>query len=125
MSATSLWPDFKLDAKPRGMRHILLDAGADVDQKTNSRVYFSVETVPSDAGLSYHCFLISRGDPRYKVELFAVHTKHQNFPANLYSADGGGVGDIPDEATLLKHLEQIFNSERTKQIVLNMISNFG
>ncbi|MEO2088668.1 MAG: hypothetical protein ABGY75_04105 [Gemmataceae bacterium] len=124
MSATSLWPEFKFDTKLRGMNQILLEAGADISEKTNGIIGYSIESHATSDGLSHRCMIFVQGH-RYRIELYSVETGHTNFPAALYSADGVGVENIPDEASLRTHLEKIFNSDRTKQIVQNLIANFG
>lgn len=124
MSAISLWPDFKVETKPRGMRQILLDAGGGLADRTNGVVEFAVETVQTVEGFSYRCYLTVRGQ-RYKVELCSVETGHTSFPATLYEPRGAGVGGIGDEDALLQHLARVFRSEQTKQTVLNLMANFG
>lgn len=123
MSTASLWPEFT--APPRGMRQILFDAAGDIKEKTNGVVRFYVDIFRTEPGLSHSCYLrAEKAD--YNYLLFRVETLGPSpFPARLIAPDMGVNVLISDEATLRSRLQELFNHPTTKELVLNLMANFG
>jgi hypothetical protein len=126
MTATDLWPDFKIDPKPRGIRQILEEAGQGLKAKTNGLVEFRVWPVESRSGpypLRLRCELyVAKLD--YAYFLMEVDTAATGFPVELRtgSVPVGGVLVADDETALLTALARIFQSEHTRDVIQNLIS---
>ncbi|MBN9119800.1 MAG: hypothetical protein J0I06_11685 [Planctomycetes bacterium] len=123
MPATNLWPDFKIDPKPRGIRQVLEEAGSGLEDKTKGIVGFRV--LPLDRSdnpalpFRFRCDLyVEKLD--YNYPLLYVSSAATGFPAEV-STYSGGI-KVDDESALLAALETIFHSGRTVAIVENLIS---
>lgn len=126
MPATSLWPDFPALDKPRGMKQILEEAGADIAAKTNDVVEFVVypTTDSLEADFRYDCRLFVP-KAHYSYLLCRVLTGPTPFPASVVTPEGQEFHEIMDEPALRGVLAKLFQAEKTKEIVLNLIANFG
>ncbi|MBX9625464.1 MAG: hypothetical protein K2X82_16780 [Gemmataceae bacterium] len=124
MTATDLWPDFKVEKKARSVRHILDEAGGGLKQKTGGVVEFRTHHggASGDAAFPflYLCTLVV---PKlgYDYSLLRVVSAPTGFPVRVIS-DQGTHGEFADEPGLLAELAKVFRSERTQQIVQNLIS---
>jgi hypothetical protein len=122
MPATNLWPDFKIDPKPHGIRQMLTEAGNGLKDKTGGVVGFRVWPLDNDDRtfpFRYRCDLyVERFD--YNYPLLYVNASATGFPAGVIT-DSGGI-KVDNESALLSALETIFHSDRTVAIVQNLIS---
>lgn len=123
MPATSLWPDFKIDPKPRGLRQMLEEAGSGLDTKTNGIVTFRVWPLDNERDRTfpfrYRCDLyVAKFD--YSYPLLYVNASATGFPAEVLTDSGGT--KVEDERALLVVLETIFHADRTVAIVQNLIA---
>ena len=123
-TTTSLWPEFSAQAKPRGMRQILENAGGDIAEKTRGVVEFRVKTYSEGDKFYHDCYLVV---PRVRFQhlLLRVITDAKPFPATLATLRGQTIGSIPDEANLRETLKEHFQSQETREVVENLIANFG
>lgn len=127
MPATDLWPDFKIESKPRGIRQILEEAGQGLKEKTNGLVQFRVwpaESQRSEFPFRLRCQLrVEKLD--YDYLLMEVDTSATGFPVEVRTDALGQNGlllKIGDEASLLALLSNIFRSAQTTAVVQNLIS---
>jgi hypothetical protein len=125
MTTTDLWPDFKFDPKPRGVRQILEEAGQGLKGKTNGLVEFRVWPVEGQKpGLPfrYRCDLrVEKMD--YNYRLLEVDSAPTGFPVLVRSGiTSSDVVEASDEASLLAALAKVFQSEQTKAVIKNLIS---
>ncbi len=126
MPAIDLWPDFKIDAKPRGVRQMLEEAGEGLKEKTNGLVDFRVwpdEDRDRDFPVRYRCDLYVR-KMDYNFALFAVHASATGFPVKVVAGPEVAEGPfkVGDESALYAALANIFRSEYTKAVVQNLVS---
>jgi hypothetical protein len=122
--ATSLWPDFPTDVKPRGVRQMLEDAGGDIAEKTHGVVQFRVRTYSEGDKFYHDCYLLV---PRVGFQhlLVRVTTGVTPFPAAVFTPSGEGFGDVGNENNLRSVLRQLFQRRETREVVENLIANFG
>jgi hypothetical protein len=126
MTTADLWPDIKIDPKPRGVRQILEEAGAGLKQKTKGLVEFLVlpmESHRSDLPFRLRCYLrVEALD--YNYFLLEVDSAATGFPVEVRT--GNSVLDhevkAGDEASLLAVLATVFRSEQTQTVIKNLIS---
>ena len=122
MPATDLWPDFKIDPKPRGIRQILEEAGQGLKEKTNGMVAFRVlptEGRKFEFPFRLRCELyIEKLD--YNYLLLEVDTSASGFPAEART-DGEQI-PISNESELLSTLASIFRSTQVRAVIQNLIS---
>lgn len=119
----SLWPDFPPEAKPRGMRQMLEEAGGDIEEKTQGAIQFRVKVYPDGERLHHDCYLIV-ARVRYPHLLLRVTTGLAPFPATLVTPSGREVRDIRNEATLRDTLQQHFHTPDTRDLVNNLLGVF-
>jgi len=123
MPATDLWPNFKIEPKPRGIRQMLEEAGSGLQEKTNGIVTFRVWPLDNDRNrkfpFRFRCDLyVEKLD--YNFPLLHVNSSATGFPAEVQT-DTGGI-TVPDEGALFSALETTFHSDNTKAIIENLIS---
>ena len=124
MPTISLWPDiFATAAGIRGVRKILEEAGDDLGERSGNVLRFRVRVSRAVSGFLYLCEVVVKND--IGIEVCRVETGLAAFPANVYTADGYQALGVRDEAELKSHLAKVFQSERTKEILVNLIANFG
>ncbi len=126
MPTLDLWPDFKFDPKPHGVRQILEEAGHGLEEKANGLVEFRVwpdEGRDSEFPVRDRCDLyVQKMD--YNYALLAVHASPTGFPVKVVIGPEVLEGPFKagDEPTLHAALANIFRSEYTKAVVQNLIS---
>jgi hypothetical protein len=125
--ANSLWPNLSGMTPPRGMREMLQDAAGDIDAQTKGAVQFYVDTVgvgPSGVirDLRHNCYLrVSKTN--YMHLLFRVTTPVSSpWPAVVTTPEGETFEDIKDESQLRDAIQQVLQRERTKEVVLYLLS---
>ncbi len=123
----SLWPDLSGVTSARGMREMLVDAAGDIDAQTNGRLEFYVDIVGIGASgviadIRYNCYLrVAKSG--YMILLFRVTTPvHGPWPAVAATPEGDQYPDIKDENELRATLGCILQRDRTKEIVLYLLS---
>jgi hypothetical protein len=123
--SNSLWPDFNAMPPPRGMREMLYDAAGDLDARTNGLLEFYVDTLGvADATrqVRHNCYLGVK-KTGYNHLLFRVTTPATGpWPATLVTPEGDSHADIQDEPALRHAIQQVLQRERTKEIVLYLMS---
>lgn len=126
----SLWPNFAGSAPPRGMFQMLNDAAGDIVTQTNGVIDFYVDSVGVGfAGavekLRYNCYL-RLVKKSYLHLLFRVSTPVASpFPATLETPEGERHPDLQDEAELRDAIASVLQRERTKDVVLSLLSLAG
>jgi hypothetical protein len=122
MTTTDLWPDIKIDPKPRGVRQILEEAGRGLKEKTNGVVEFRVW--PADGRseefpFRFRCELrVEKLD--YNYLLLEVDATATGFPVEVRTDKD--LIKAANESDLLQALRGTFWSERTRLIIKNLIS---
>jgi hypothetical protein len=123
--SNSLWPDFSTLTPPRGLREMLYDAAGDIDTRTNGAIQFYVDTLGVSGAVKHirhNCYL-RVVKTRYTHLLFQANTSVPGpWPATVTTPEGDKYSDIQDEAQLRAAIEQILQRERTKEIVLYLLS---
>ncbi|MDB5311101.1 MAG: hypothetical protein JWO38_5303 [Gemmataceae bacterium] len=122
MAAADLWPDFPIDPKPRGVRQILREAGAGLKENTNGLIEFRVfpRGDVRDGTYLFDCELVLL-DLDYTFLLLRVKGSPTGFPLEVISESSPPVV-VKDGQQLLAVLSGLFLSDRTHQIVQNLIS---
>jgi hypothetical protein len=125
MTTTDLWPDIKIEPKPRGVRQMLEEAGQGLKEKTHGWVEFQVWPVEGQKpGLPfrYRCELHVR-NLDYSYRLLEVDSAPTGFPVQVRSGlASNDVAEASDEASLRAALASVFQSEQTKAVIENLIS---
>ena len=125
MTAT-LWPELPAAPALRGMKKMLEQAGSDLTEQTRGALLFRVHGTAFNRGeLVFRCFVTPHLAPHIDIEVCRVETGLAAFPAKLHTADGIQIEGIQNEADLRTHLATVFQSHRTKEILVNLIANFG
>ncbi len=121
--STDLWPDISVANKPRGMKQILREAGKGLAEKTGNLLKFDVLVIPAPDGnqFTYHGRLIASA-VNYTYPLVRVTTGIAAFPADVVADGGVEVKDVPNEDELKKVLADIFQSDRVKQLLNNLLA---
>ena len=121
----SLWPDFSTMPPVRGMREMLYDAAGDIDARTNGAIQLYVDTLGLSravAKVRHNCYL-RLPKTGYTYLLFRVITPVPGpWPAAVATPEGDDFRDIQDEIQLRNAIQQILQRERTKAIVLFLLS---
>lgn len=121
--STDLWPEFKIDTS-RGMRQMLEDAGQGLEEKTGGVVKFRVSRpMQKGYGFRYECDLVVPS-AQYSYPLIHVEAPASTFPATVVWGDGDST-EVNSESDLRRVLKDVFQSADTKQIVVNLVQNFG
>lgn len=127
--ATELWPDFKIETKPRGVRAVLEEAGQELKGKTGGLVELRVFLHSIEQGNLPTA--LYRGDlyvPKidYTFSGFVIgKAPLTGFPVAVWTTlgDASGLsGTAANEDELRGILSEIFHSERTQLVVQNLIS---
>ena len=123
----TLWPPLPMSGSSlRGMKRILEEAGSGLTESSGGALRFFVHaTAHSPRELLFRCLVEPAQASHIQIEVCRVETGLTGFPANIYTADEYQAIGIKDEAELLKHLATVFQSERTKEVLVNLIANFG
>jgi hypothetical protein len=125
----NLWPDFDLATKPRTVRRVLIEAGAGLQEKTKGTIRFEVDTAPhGKGGFVHNCYLVAPG-LGYRYPLLRVEQGVEPYPVTVYSEQRkggtpvGSRGQSPEqnERALVEHLREVFKSELTNRIVLQLL----
>ena len=123
-----LWPDFAGLAAKRGMFEMLLAAAGGIGAKTEGEVDFHIDAVGvGPVGgpvqrIRYNCYLrvVKTG---YLYLLFRVITPvAAAFPARAETPEGDEYAEIGDEHALIEVISKILQRERTREIVLYLLS---
>ena len=126
MSRTSLWPELPIATKPRGMRQMLTAAGADIREQTKDIVHFHVVTEgrnkQGELEFVHYCRFYIPSAGGLMFDLLQVQTGPTAFPAKVEWSKGSHT--VENEEQLRQKLAEIFQSEHTKQLLLNLIANF-
>ncbi len=122
-----LWPDLTNLAAPRGMFEMLYDAAGSISEKTNGAIDFHIDTLGVGAAgvikhIRHNCYLrVVKKD--YMLLLFRVTTPvAAPFPATIETPEGERYPDIQDESALRDAIAQVLQRDRTKEIVLYLLS---
>ena len=118
----SLWPDFDLTERPRSIRRAILDAGSGLEDKTEGKIRFQVESVPSEqGGFTHNCYLFAPEiDYRYPF-LKVIEHASSGYPVNIV-ADVWKQGALAgDEKALIDSLGLVFRSDSVKKAILNLV----
>ncbi len=110
------------------MAQMLLEAVGDIDAQTGGKIKFYIDPVACAGnsgviqGVRYNCYL--RADKSNAVHLlFRVTTPVASpFPAAAVTPEGESYPDLADENALRDAIRQILQRERTKEIVLYLLS---
>ena len=123
--SNSLWPDFSTLTPPRGMRGMLFDAAGDIDARTGGKLEFYIDTLGVSGTVTkvrHNCYL-RVPKTEYTHLLFQVATPVPGpWPATVATPEGEQFPDIRDETALRDAIEQILRRERTKEVVLYLLS---
>lgn len=123
--SNSLWPNFSTITLPRGLREMLSDAAGDIDSQTNGAILFYVDTLGVSGTVKqvrHNCYL-RVPKTEYNHLLFRVTTPVPGpWPATVTTPEGDKYQDIQDEPQLRAAIQQILQRERTKEIVLYLLS---
>ncbi len=121
----SLWPDFSAMTPTRGLREMLHDAAGDINARTNGALQFYVDTLRVSGAVKnirHNCYL-RVAHPEYTHLLFQVTTPVPGpWPAAVTTPEGESFRDIQDENQFRGVIEQILQRDRTKEIVLYLLS---
>ena len=122
MPTVDLWPDFKIDPKPRGIRQMLEEAGEGLKPKTKDLVEF--RAWPADGRspefpFRFRCELYVR-TLDYHYPLFEVYSSATGFPAQVRT--GGSTTPVVTEAELFSALGEVFQAAETRAVIQNLIS---
>ena len=122
----SLWPDFStVTPPPRGLREMLYDLAGDIDSKTGGAIKFYVDTLGVTSAIEkvrHNCYL-RVPKTEYTHLLFQVNTPVPGpWPAVASTPEGERFPDIQDENQLRDAVEKILQRERTKEVVLYLLS---
>lgn len=123
--SNSLWPNFATITPPRGLREMLYDAVGDIATQTNGAILFYVDTLGVSGTVKqvrHNCYL--RVPKReYNHLLFQVSTPVPGpWPATVTTPEGEKFQGIQDETQLRSEIQKILQRERTKEIVLFLLS---
>lgn len=123
--SNSLWPDFSTLTPTRGMREMLREAAGDIDDQTGGAIAFYVDTLGVSGtveGVRHNCYL-RVAKTGYTHLLFRVSTPVPGpWPATATTPEGEAFRDIQDEAQLHDAIQQIIGRDRTKEVVLYLLS---
>jgi len=122
----SLWPDLSsVTPPPRGIREMLYDAAGDIDAKTNGAIQFYVDTLGVSGAIEkvrHNCYL-RVPKTGYTHLLFRVTTPVPGpWPAAVSTPERESFSNIQDETGLRDAVEKLLQRERTKEVVLYLLS---
>lgn len=123
---TNLWPrDIAQEAQSSGLIKILKEQAALLSDLTEGLVTAEVRGADDSGGTTYvDDFYLFGPQIRYRHLLFSIqYPIRSHYPATLYS---GILGDdsihIENEEGLQKALRQLFNNEKTRQVISAIIA---
>lgn len=123
--STSLWPSFAGMAPPRGMREMLTEAAGGIGPQTSGKLQFYIDTLGVSAKIEkirHNCYLRVPATG-YTHLLFQVSTPVPGpFPAEVATPEGDQFPNIQDENQLRDAIKQVLQRERTKEVVLYLLS---
>lgn len=107
---------------------MLIDAAGDIDTQTNGAIQFYIDSVgvgPSGVikDVRHNCYLrVPKTD--YLHLLFRVTTPVGGpWPAVVATPEGDSFADLQDEPQLRAAIQQVLQRERTKEVVLYLLSS--
>jgi hypothetical protein len=123
---TDLWPEISIATKPRGMKQILREAGKGLAEKTGNLINFDVRARANPVGeqFTFECLLFAPSIT-YRYPIVRVTTGVTAFPADVVADGGIERKGIQNEAELKQVLADIFQSDRTKQLLNNLLAVAG
>jgi len=123
--SNSLWPDFSTMTPPRGLREMLYDAAGDIDAKTGGAIQFYVDTLGVSGAVKtvrHNCYL-RVAKTEYAHLLFRVSSPVPGpWPAVAETPEGEVFPGIQGENALRDVIQRIIQRERTKEVVLYLLS---
>ncbi len=123
--SNSLWPNFSTVSTSRGLREMLYDAAGDIDTQTNGAIHFYLDTLGVSGtvkNVRHNCYL-RVPKTGYTHLLFQVTTTVPGpWPATLSTPEGERFPDVQDETQLRDAIKQILQRDRTKEIVLFLLT---
>jgi hypothetical protein len=124
--AKSLWPDFSTIPPPvRGLREMIFDAAGDIDVKTNGALQLYIDTLGVSGVIEkvrHNCYL-RVVKTRYTHLLFRVSAPVPGpWPATVSTPEGEKIENINTEQELRDAVQQIFQRQRTTEVVLYLLS---
>ena len=123
----TLWPNFAGVAAPRSMAEMLYDAAGDIGTQTSGKLDFYVDIVGIGAAgavqhIRHNCYLRVPKN-HYSFLLFQVTTPVGSpFPATAATPEGEEYANLVDEGAFRDAVLQILQRDRTKEVVLYLLS---
>jgi hypothetical protein len=123
--ANSLWPDFTTATSMPGLREMLYQAAGDIDIQTKGAIQFYVDTLGVSGNVKqvrHNCYL-RVPKTGYTHLLFQASTPVPGpWPARVNTPEGDTFPPVQDEPELRAVIQQILQRERTKEIVLYLLT---
>jgi hypothetical protein len=113
------WPEFNKLPKPNSVRHILIEEGSGISERTNGEIKFVVNSEPSANKVEHYCSLFV-SKVGYRYPLMRVIQDGFNYPVTVI-ADNIQQGAAGNEAELRKVLGQVFQSDAIKNVVPQLL----
>ncbi len=118
----NLWPEFPVEAKPRTIRTVLLEAGGGIADRTGGKLLFDVVSSLDDAGRRFFHTCYLRAATGYRFPLFQVVEQGGPYPVIINGDEAFDKGiKAGDEAELREQLRRLFAAEPTRRLVFQML----
>jgi hypothetical protein len=123
--SNSLWPPISSLTPSRGLRDMLYDAAGDIDAQTNGDLQLYIDTLGVSAAIDkvrHNCYL-RVPKTGYTHLLFRVTSPVPGpWPADATTPEGDTFPSIQNKNQLRDAIQRILQRDRTKEIVLYLLS---
>lgn len=122
--AVGLWPSFKTQQQPPGMKQLLQEAVAGLADKTDGKLDCVVRVDGTEFGFIFSVVVVVVATG-HQFTIFRIRTPINTYPAMVEGAVLPGPVQIDDSTQFHTVIAEILTSPLTRGTITNILANLG